>query len=73
MKGEDEENSKYRKKFYASESESRINAVRHLFLNPSEFDCDVEDAWNEEVTFFERLRHITPESRVDTLVRDHDA
>ena len=73
LSGEDEENSKYRKKFYASESESRINAVRHLFLNPSEFDCDVEDAWNEEVTFFERLRHITPESRVDTLVRDHDA
>lgn len=67
-----EEDCKYRKKFHTSESEARINAVRHLFLNPSAFDRDVEDAWNEEVTFFERLRHITPETRVDALVREHD-
>lgn len=72
LNNEVEEDYKYRKKFHISESESRINAVRHLFLNPSAFDCEIEDAWNEEVTFFERLRHITPERRVDALVRNHD-
>ena len=72
LSNEVEEDYKYRKKFHASESEARINAVRHLFLNPSAFDRDIEDAWNEEVTFFERLRHITPETRVDALVREHD-
>lgn len=61
-------NGLHRTVWPVGQAKRRILAVRKLFLNWSELDRKMYDAYTEELTLFEKLRGVTQDGKVKQIV-----
>lgn len=60
--------AKHRQVFQINEFEGRLAAVQNLFLNRSQGDIDLEAAYIDDLTFFEKLLRKTKEKKMADVV-----